>query len=804
MRSVTIPLSSGGSTGGFVFRGAGAGFVLTRQGAASSTATPCSEALAVSALTPAPNTAIITWGKSLSGALSYQVTYSLAGGASVVAAASTSSLRQVLSGLTPNTTYEAGVAAIDADGLVGRPTTVSFTTPAAVRWVSPVTGFWEDGLNWEKGSAPCVNQHPQLLNTTGDYDAILTTAKAVRSLTLTGVGQTLRLRLGSQLRIVSAARALELAGGETDGCGVQPTPSPADRRRIGGKFRLTNITPAQLVEGHFQQALSSVLAPYAGTTSLTSAGITINSVTPGSAVVDFSMDVNTADSESIFCSLPLVGDDLVGSMQTVAPGQYSGVTASLESANGCADCNCTVPTAPTAAPTPTSPPTGAPTPAAGVPTTAPSLAPTNVPPPPGTPTLAPTGAPTGAPTIGSGTGSGGGGGGGGGGAGAAIGAVIGVLVIIAIVVFLLYRRKQKRENGGAPLDALELRTTRGNAADGGMFAMSGAAGATGTLGLGGKWEIERHQLQMGETLGMGYFGNVRKGLYTNPRAVAGMQRLTVAVRVLPRTTTSTLRDDFKKEIHLLQRLGSDPHENVLGLVGVSISKEPNLILVPFLEHGSLSTYLRESRATRSMPQSLGMRELLEFAQQVASGMKYLASPDVAVVHKNLQAATVLVDANNQCKVSDFGRDPSRAYPVRWMAPECLAQKTYSTKTDVWAFGVTLWEIVTLAATPYGDKTMSQIRDFIDRGSRLTCPPDVPNSIYRVMTACWEATPSNRPTFDTLVNFVSTAASSVDIPVPGAGYTYLPVVGDERRSSFAWLPGEGGSSSGKGWDSSECE
>ncbi|KAG8233987.1 hypothetical protein J437_LFUL014448 [Ladona fulva] len=196
--------------------------------------------------------------------------------------------------------------------------------------------------------------------------------------------------------------------------------------------------------------------------------------------------------------------------------------------------------------------------------------------------------------------------------------------------------------------------------------------------------------------------------------------------------------------------------------------EPPLLIMEYVMFGKLLTFLREHKTKQRYanvsddPEILTSRDLLIFAYCVIKGMEYLVSK--GVVHRDLAARNILVDHNKICKIADFGmsrcvtdtggqiyeeKQKQGALPVRWMAPESLFRGTFTHKSDVWSFGVLLWEILTLGSTPYpgigARDVMRRVRD----GRRLERPSHVRLEIFRVAARCWHRDPSLRPTFSRL-------------------------------------------------------
>ncbi|KAK9889736.1 hypothetical protein WA026_007118 [Henosepilachna vigintioctopunctata] len=290
-----------------------------------------------------------------------------------------------------------------------------------------------------------------------------------------------------------------------------------------------------------------------------------------------------------------------------------------------------------------------------------------------------------------------------------------------------------------------------------------------------KWEFPRNQLEIEQTLGEGEFGRVLRAEATNINGNNGVT--TVAVKTLKDDARETELNDLLSEYHLLKEVS---HPNVIKLLGVCTTPGgPIYLIIEYAEHGALRNYLRKSRNIRishiaQTPEDqegktshydepktcqITPKEILAFAWQISNGMAYLSS--VKLVHRDLAARNILLAKDKICKISDFGltRDiyEDNAYfkrskgrvPVKWMAPESLQDHIYTTKSDAWSFGILLWELVTLGASPYPGIAVQNLFHLLKQGYRMERPNNCSPKLYQMMRNCWEVLPENRPSFQVL-------------------------------------------------------
>lgn len=253
-----------------------------------------------------------------------------------------------------------------------------------------------------------------------------------------------------------------------------------------------------------------------------------------------------------------------------------------------------------------------------------------------------------------------------------------------------------------------------------------------------EWEVERSEIVMHQKLGGGQYGDVYEGFWKRHERV-------IAVKTLKEDTMAL--HDFLAEAAIMKDLH---HKNLVQLLGVCTREAPFYIITEYMCNGNLLEYLRKSGRSKLPPTAL-----MYMATQIASAMAYLESRNF--IHRDLAARNCLVGEENVVKVADFGlarfmrEDTYTAhagakFPIKWTAPEGLAFNTFSTKSDVWAFGVLLWEIATYGMAPYPGVDLSNVYSLLEKGFRMDSPPGCPPSVYRLMLQCWIWSPSDRPRF----------------------------------------------------------
>ncbi|CAH0725275.1 unnamed protein product, partial [Brenthis ino] len=280
-----------------------------------------------------------------------------------------------------------------------------------------------------------------------------------------------------------------------------------------------------------------------------------------------------------------------------------------------------------------------------------------------------------------------------------------------------------------------------------------------------EWEFPRHRIRIFNIVGEGAFGQVWRAQAIDIDGKKGEQ--TVAVKTLKENASEKEKTDLIQELTVMKNLGN--HPNVVRLIGCCTEKEPTFVIMEFVSLGKLQQFLRDSRAERHYgnthggSQFLTSRDLTHFAFQVARGMDFLSSN--GIIHRDLAARNVLITEDRTCKVADFGfaRDVAGTHvyerksdgrlPIRWMAPESLYDDIFSVKSDIWSFGVLLWEIVTLGSTPYPGLSAGDVMRKVRDGHRLEKPEHCRRELYNIMYYCWEAEPTSRPDFKEVVSML---------------------------------------------------
>nr|XP_057914195.1 fibroblast growth factor receptor 2 isoform X6 [Doryrhamphus excisus] len=317
-----------------------------------------------------------------------------------------------------------------------------------------------------------------------------------------------------------------------------------------------------------------------------------------------------------------------------------------------------------------------------------------------------------------------------------------------------------------------------------------------------RWEFARDRLTLGKPLGEGCFGQVVMAEALGIDKDKPKEAVTVAVKMLKDDATEKDLSDLVSEMEMMKMIGK--HKNIINLLGACTQDGPLYVIVEYASKGNLREYLRARRPpgmeysydiARVSDEQLTFKDLVSCTYQVARGMEYLASQKC--IHRDLAARNVLVTESNVMKIADFGlardvhnidyykKTTNGRLPVKWMAPEALFDRVYTHQSDVWSFGVLMWEIFTLGGSPYPGIPVEELFKLLKEGHRMDKPGNCTNELYMMMKDCWHAISSHRPTFKQLVEdldrilTLNTNEEYLDLCTPTEQYS--PIFPDTRSS-----------------------
>ncbi|XP_068839936.1 focal adhesion kinase 1 isoform X6 [Capricornis sumatraensis] len=264
------------------------------------------------------------------------------------------------------------------------------------------------------------------------------------------------------------------------------------------------------------------------------------------------------------------------------------------------------------------------------------------------------------------------------------------------------------------------------------------------------YEIQRERIELGRCIGEGQFGDVHQGTYTSPENPA----LAVAIKTCKNCTSDSVREKFLQEALTMRQFD---HPHIVKLIGV-ITENPVWIIMELCTLGELRSFLQVRKY------SLDLASLILYAYQLSTALAYLESK--RFVHRDIAARNVLVSSNDCVKLGDFGlsryMEDSTYYkaskgklPIKWMAPESINFRRFTSASDVWMFGVCMWEILMHGVKPFQGVKNNDVIGRIENGERLPMPPNCPPTLYSLMTKCWAYDPSRRPRFTELKAQLST-------------------------------------------------
>lgn len=264
------------------------------------------------------------------------------------------------------------------------------------------------------------------------------------------------------------------------------------------------------------------------------------------------------------------------------------------------------------------------------------------------------------------------------------------------------------------------------------------------------YEVQRERIELGRCIGEGQFGDVHQGVYMSPENPA----LAVAIKTCKNCTSDSVREKFLQEALTMRQFD---HPHIVKLIGV-ITENPVWIIMELCTLGELRSFLQVRKY------SLDLASLILYAYQLSTALAYLESK--RFVHRDIAARNVLVSSNDCVKLGDFGlsryMEDSTYYkaskgklPIKWMAPESINFRRFTSASDVWMFGVCMWEILMHGVKPFQGVKNNDVIGRIENGERLPMPPNCPPTLYSLMTKCWAYDPGRRPRFTELKAQLST-------------------------------------------------
>ncbi|XP_068097728.1 ephrin type-A receptor 2 [Hyperolius riggenbachi] len=338
------------------------------------------------------------------------------------------------------------------------------------------------------------------------------------------------------------------------------------------------------------------------------------------------------------------------------------------------------------------------------------------------------------------------------------GAAAGVIFIIGVICLALFLHRSRR-NGRSRQSSEDVYFTKSEMKPLKTYVDPHTYEDPNKAVLKFTTEIPPNAVTRQKVIGAGEFGEVYKGILKLP----GRQEIPVAIKTLKAGYTEKQRTDFLSEASIM---GQFCHYNIIRLEGVVSKYKPMMIVTEHMENGALDKFLKDNDGEFSAIQ------LVVMLRGIAAGMKYLS--EMNYVHRDLAARNILVNSQLVCKVSDFGLsrvledDPEATYttsggkiPIRWTAPEAISYRKFTSASDVWSYGIVMWEVMSYGERPYWEMSNQEVMKAINEGFRLPAPMECPSAIYQLMMQCWQQERNRRPKFTDIVSILDKLTRAPD-------------------------------------------
>ncbi|XP_053133978.1 insulin receptor-related protein isoform X2 [Hemicordylus capensis] len=301
-----------------------------------------------------------------------------------------------------------------------------------------------------------------------------------------------------------------------------------------------------------------------------------------------------------------------------------------------------------------------------------------------------------------------------------------------------------------------------------------------------EWEVPREKITVLRELGQGSFGMVYEGIAKDIEQEG--EETKVALKTVNELATTREQIEFLNEASVMKAFRC---HHVVRLLGVVSQGQPALVIMELMTRGDLKSYLRSLRPEAENNPGLpppSLKAMIQMAGEIADGMAYLNAKKF--VHRDLAARNCMVSEDFTVKIGDFGmtrdiyetdyyrKGGKGLLPVRWMSPEALKDGIFNTHSDIWSFGVVLWEVATLAEQPYQGMSNEQVLHFVMDNGLLEKPENCPEKLHELMTGCWQQNPRLRPSFTQILESIKEEMSPAF-----RTFSFFYSAENKRRSSW---------------------